>query len=109
MPKLHPIIIKNLTKLKYNQPTIIQSKTIPLSIKKKYLNNIIAASPTGSGKTLSFGIPILHNLLLLIGNNKRTTTTEEEEDLGIIALILALSRELVLQIQKEFLNVSSSN
>jgi len=59
----------------------VQSKVIPLLLKQ---NNLFIEAPTGTGKTLSFLIPILNNLDLL---TKKTQ-----------AIIIAPSKELSIQI-----------
>ncbi len=56
-------------------------------------NNIVLLSPTGSGKTLGFLLPLLSNLNFEIS--------------GVQALILAPSRELALQIEKVFKSIGS--
>lgn len=65
-------------------PTEIQEKTIPIILEKK---DIIAQSETGSGKTLSYLIPLILNVNL---NSKDLTS-----------IILAPTHELVLQIEKQ--------
>ncbi len=66
--------------------TQIQAKAIPLALQG---HDILGAAKTGSGKTLSFIIPVLENLYRLqhIGS-----------DAGLGALILSPTRELSLQI-----------
>lgn len=66
--------------------TDIQRKAIPLALKG---HDILGAAKTGSGKTLSFIVPVLENLYRLqhIGT-----------DAGIGALILSPTRELAIQI-----------
>lgn len=66
--------------------TDIQRKAIPLALKG---HDILGAAKTGSGKTLSFLIPVLENLYRLqhIG-----------ADAGLGALILSPTRELAIQI-----------
>lgn len=46
---------------KFKNPSPIQSVVVPLLIKYK---NVVASSETGSGKTLSYLIPCIHNSLL---------------------------------------------
>lgn len=65
------------------EPTTIQEKTIPLAHQGK---DIIGISRTGSGKTASFGIPLLEKV------NKGK---------GVQGLVLAPTRELANQISKE--------
>lgn len=48
-------------KYKFNNPSPIQSCVIPLLLNNK---NVIASSETGSGKTLSYLIPIIHRSLM---------------------------------------------
>lgn len=76
-------ICNALKKIGINTPTNIQNIAIPHIKSGK---NIIAQANTGTGKTLSFIIPILDKLL------KRETDR---------ILILAPTRELVLQISNE--------
>ena len=68
----------------FTEPTAIQEKAIPLLLQGK---DLIAESPTGTGKTLAYLLPILEKI--------------DEKDKGIQALILAPSRELVMQIFQE--------
>jgi ATP-independent RNA helicase DbpA len=51
-------------------------------------SNLVLLSPTGSGKTLGFLLPLVEQL--------------EKEDTGVQALILVPSRELALQIEQVF-------
>jgi len=58
---LHPILSKGLHRLNYAYPTPIQCATLPPAILGR--RDIVGAAPTGSGKTLSYGLPILQRLL----------------------------------------------
>jgi ATP-dependent RNA helicase DeaD len=69
-------------------PTPVQQKLIPLIIAGR---DVIAQSETGSGKTLSYALPIID----------RTERTD-----GLTTLILAPTRELALQISEEFVKFS---
>ena len=71
---------KTLEDFGYNKMSEIQAKTIPLQLKNK---NIIGVSATGSGKTLSFLIPIINNINL---DNK------------LQSIIIVPTRELARQI-----------
>ncbi len=55
---LQPWLIANLTKEKLINPTAVQNEIIPLALTNK---NLIIKSPTGSGKTHTYLIPILNN------------------------------------------------
>lgn len=76
-------LLQAVEALGFTEPTEIQAATIPPGLQGK---DIIGQAKTGSGKTFSFGIPILH------------TITEEEIPQ---ALILAPTRELCQQIASE--------
>jgi ATP-dependent RNA helicase RhlE len=78
--------------LGYTTPSEIQEKSIPLLLKRK---DILATSQTGTGKTASFSFPLLENLKE--DTNKRTG----DERYKVKALILAPTRELVIQIQQK--------
>jgi ATP-dependent RNA helicase DDX10/DBP4 len=65
--------------------TTIQSRTIPFALQG---SDVLGAAKTGSGKTLSFLVPVLENLY-----RKRWTSYD-----GVGALILSPTRELAIQI-----------
>ena len=81
-------IVKALQEQEITQPTEIQEKSIPLIIEGK---DVIGMSKTGSGKTLSFGIPIIEKM---------------DPNGGLQALIMAPTRELALQISQELEKIS---
>jgi ATP-dependent RNA helicase DDX10/DBP4 len=66
--------------------TDIQRKAVPLALQGR---DILGAAKTGSGKTLSFIVPVLENLHRL---------QHTGADAGLGALILAPTRELAIQI-----------
>lgn len=72
--------------LGYSNPTPIQVKCIPLILSG---DDVIGCAETGTGKTAAFLLPIIHNL----SAQKRP---------GIRVLVLAPTRELALQIQKNY-------
>jgi ATP-dependent RNA helicase RhlE len=76
-----PKLLDVIDKLKFKEPTPIQSQSIPIGIEGK---DIIAIAQTGTGKTLAFGIPITQRLAQLKG----------------ISLILVPTRELALQVDQ---------
>ncbi|EGR33722.1 hypothetical protein IMG5_042580, partial [Ichthyophthirius multifiliis] len=100
---IHPLINQSLLECNFDTPTDIQAYV--LSCYKHY-NDFLVASQTGSGKTLSFGIPIMSEILF---------DKEDEKDKKpqnyIKCLILAPTRELVLQIENHLnqINKHSKN
>ncbi len=77
--------IKALKELNIVKPTEIQAQAIPILLQKE--TDLIGLAQTGTGKTAAFGLPILHHVN---PNNPE-----------VQALILAPTRELVQQIQKQ--------
>jgi len=74
-------IAKVIEKLGINDPTEIQTKTIPHALAGR---NIMASAETGSGKTAAFLLPIIERL---------------ERPGTLRALVLAPTRELAIQIE----------
>jgi ATP-dependent RNA helicase RhlE len=87
---LSPKLIKTLEKLNYSEATEIQEKSIPLLLKKK---DVLATSQTGTGKTAAFVLPMLENL------KESSEVKTGDARYKIQALILAPTRELVIQIE----------
>ena len=79
--ELNNQILETLDSIRFYDMTSIQEKVLPVALKGK---DIIGRSPTGSGKTHSFLIPIFNNLDL---ENKSTQ-----------AIIIVPTRELAMQI-----------
>ena len=90
--KLSQKLLNTIKELGYKHPTEIQEQAIPLLLKRK---DILATSQTGTGKTAAFVLPMLENL------EERTGTKTGDERYKIQALILAPTRELVLQIHNK--------
>ena len=82
-------ILNAINDCNYLQTTPIQKEVIPHILKNK---DVQAIAPTGSGKTASFILPILHNLL------KNNDNTSE-----IKALIIVPTKELAVQINQSIL------
>lgn len=76
-------VLKALAELKYDTPTEIQEKVIPILLDG---NDVLGQSQTGTGKTMAFSLPILENIV----SNKKTQV-----------LILAPTRELAIQIERD--------
>ncbi|GMM35161.1 mRNA splicing protein [Saccharomycopsis crataegensis] len=78
--------------LGYKQPTPIQRAAIPIALNNK---DVLGIAETGSGKTLSFVVPLLSYL-----NNLPKLNSKTKND-GPYGLILAPTRELAQQIHLE--------
>ena len=76
-----PFIKQGWVAARFEGPTPIQEKTLPLILEGK---DLIAESPTGTGKTLAYLLPLLEKI--------------DVEEKNIQVLILAPSHELVMQI-----------
>lgn len=57
---LDPRLLQAVAKQKYQSPTLVQSKVIPLALDGQ---DILAKAKTGSGKTAAYILPVLHNIL----------------------------------------------
>src|SRR3954469_17398877 len=73
-----------LDEIGYSEPTPVQAATYPLAVAGR---DIIVQARTGTGKTAAFGIPLVDKLV----------TSERH----VQALVLAPTRELALQSQRE--------
>lgn len=80
-------LLKALSDLNFVNPSSIQKEAIPQVLSG---NDIIAKAPTGSGKTAAFAIPIIEKLDL------------NPENKSIRSLILCPTRELAIQVHREF-------
>src|SRR5918992_1507792 len=72
--------------LGYNEPTPIQRQAIPVILSGR---DVIGCAETGTGKTAAFLLPILQKI-------------SERSRPGLRVLVLAPTRELALQIQKNY-------
>ncbi|AER40727.1 MAG: DEAD/DEAH box helicase [Flavobacteriales bacterium] len=82
---LSPKIIQALEDIGFLSPTTIQKKVIPFLLKSE--KDIIALAQTGTGKTASFGLPIIQKINLELDYPQ--------------ALILCPTRELCIQITRD--------
>ncbi len=81
---LSSVLIANLDSLHYKKMTPVQSESVPYLLEKK---DLIVQAKTGSGKTVAFGLGILHHI------NPRF--------FGVQALVICPTRELADQVAKE--------
>jgi len=91
---LSPALLKKVAEQNYTQPYPIQLEAIPAILKRR---DILGIARTGSGKTVSYVLPILMNL---VGN----TITKNRH---VNVLVLVPTRELAIQVSDVFLAFSS--
>ena len=89
---LAPAQLRRCESLGYNEPTPIQIEAIPLILSGK---DLIGCAETGTGKTAAFLLPIIQ-------------TISESSRPGVRVLILAPTRELALQIEKNYGELNSA-
>ncbi|WP_298556686.1 DEAD/DEAH box helicase [uncultured Algibacter sp.] len=89
--KISKPILRAVAEAGYDNPTLVQEKTIPLVLEKR---DIIVSAQTGTGKTAAFALPILQSLLDKQDAPKKGKT--------IKALIVSPTRELAIQIEDNF-------
>jgi ATP-dependent RNA helicase DeaD len=82
-------VMKALEGMNIHTPTTVQQETIPPMMAGR---DIIAIAPTGTGKTIAFGIPMLEYISL-----------KEER---VQEVVLAPTRELALQIAQELTSLA---
>ncbi len=92
---LAPAQLSACESLGYNEPTPIQRQAIPVILSGR---DVIGSAETGTGKTAAFLLPIIQKI-------------SERSRPGLRVLVLAPTRELALQIQKNYgeLNRVKSN
>jgi len=83
--RLAPELLKAVRRAGYEQPTPIQTRTIPLILRGR---DVIGLAQTGTGKTAAFTLPIVHRLL---GGPRR-----------VRVLVLVPTRELAAQVTENF-------
>lgn len=88
--KLNKQLLNAIEELGYTEPTPIQKKAIPLILAG---HDILGIAQTGTGKTAAFVLPILMKVKYAQGMHPR-------------ALILAPTRELILQIEDNIQKLS---
>lgn len=84
-------IVAALTDMGFEEPSPIQSETIPLALAG---DDVIGQAQTGTGKTAAFGIPIIQNI------------TDHRH---IQALIMTPTRELAIQVAEEIGKIGRTN
>lgn len=95
---LPPLLLERLGKEGFTDPTDVQSTAIPVILKS---HDVVIQSYTGSGKTLAYLLPILSKVGPLKMKN-HLNGNESGKKTDVEAVIVAPSRELGMQIVREF-------
>jgi ATP-dependent RNA helicase DeaD len=83
-------LMKSIDKMGFENPTQIQTSSIPHILQGK---DVIGESATGSGKTLAFGSGIVEKII---------------PGKGLQALVITPTRELAEQVKKEMIKIAST-
>jgi ATP-dependent RNA helicase RhlE len=82
-----PDLLEVLDRLKFIEPTPIQSQAIPVALEGK---DVVGIAQTGTGKTLAFGLPVLQLLEKVKGQG----------------MIILPTRELALQVDEALMKIA---
>ena len=94
---LSPLLEGNLSRNGFVTPTAIQAAAITPALAGE---DLIATAQTGTGKTLAFVLPVIHNL---------TARTGKDAPSGIRTVILSPTRELAQQINETFVKMAAGS
>ncbi|KAA6459792.1 DEAD/DEAH box helicase [Acidobacteria bacterium AB60] len=83
---ISPALLARLNANKFTTPTPVQAGAIPPALEAR---DVLATAQTGTGKTLSFLIPIIERI-------------EKSKARGATALVLLPTRELAMQVEKVY-------
>ncbi|CAE6423999.1 unnamed protein product [Rhizoctonia solani] len=92
-------LLQNIESCGYDSPTGIQAHGIPVLLEGRHL---IAISPTGTGKTMSYLLPIFS----LLQSPLSSKSPPENAGKGVRAVIVSPTRELAAQIYNECLKLA---
>ncbi|TSM77356.1 ATP-dependent RNA helicase DDX24 [Bagarius yarrelli] len=86
------LVLKALGKVGFSAPTPIQALALPPAIRDHL--DILGAAETGSGKTLSFGIPMIHSILEWKKNIDSKNADGKSDSVEVESLYLPAVRDL---------------
>ncbi|MEZ9234779.1 DEAD/DEAH box helicase [Shewanella sp. 10N.286.52.A9] len=99
--QLLPLLVKQLTRLGYEQPTPIQQQAIPVVLSGK---DVLACAQTGTGKTAAFTLPIIQMLLQSKATAPQVNDSVDDKQDSLAndtqTLILVPTRELAQQVHQ---------
>eukprot|EP00746_Dinoflagellata_sp_MGD_P137348 gnl/MRDRNA2_/MRDRNA2_71144_c0_seq1.p1 gnl/MRDRNA2_/MRDRNA2_71144_c0~~gnl/MRDRNA2_/MRDRNA2_71144_c0_seq1.p1 ORF type:complete len:779 (+),score=105.00 gnl/MRDRNA2_/MRDRNA2_71144_c0_seq1:1-2337(+) len=86
-------LVANIERCKFSKPTPVQKYSIPIALAER---DLMACAQTGSGKTAGFMFPIVIDIL-----RSGTKPASNGKIASPVALVLAPTRELAIQIHEE--------
>ncbi|KAJ7456507.1 P-loop containing nucleoside triphosphate hydrolase protein [Mycena latifolia] len=95
--QMSSLLLSNLSHQGYTHPTGIQSHGIPILLEAR---DLAAISPTGTGKTLAYLLPIMASL------GAPSSSANSDAGAGVRAVVVAPTRELAHQIHNECLKLA---
>ena len=96
--QLKPNLAKGLAMMGLKKPTPIQMQAIPSLLEER---NTLVTAPTGTGKTLSYLVPIIQKCLGQEATAKKDKTLKnQKKSEGISAVILVPFQELSSQVKE---------
>eukprot|EP00934_Nitzschia_sp_Nitz4_P002677 Nitzschia sp. Nitz4//scaffold20_size174350//65316//67118//NITZ4_002095-RA/size174350-processed-gene-0.97-mRNA-1//-1//CDS//3329541788//2667//frame0 len=97
---LHTAITRNIEAGRWKEPTPIQMQSLPALLERR---DLIAAAPTGSGKSGAFILPalFLSSAPFHVYYGKKESSPKKSAQGEIRTLLLAPSRELAAQLHRE--------
>ena len=101
---LHRLVLRGIAEMGFERPTPIQAAFIPAALSpaerdRLASHDLIGLAPTGTGKTLAFGIPLAE--LLLRHRPADTGGRRRDPRVRLRALVLVPTRELAQQVAAE--------
>lgn len=88
------VLLKNVEESAWKEPTPVQMQAVPILVAGR---DLLAAAPTGSGKTAAFVMPMILRLGVRRGDSEAS---------GIRGILLAPTRELAAQIHRDIIRLS---
>jgi ATP-dependent RNA helicase DDX52/ROK1 len=90
-----PALLANIENSEWKEPTAIQMQAVPSMLSGR---DVLAAAPTGSGKTAAYVIPALSKVFEMRARGSET--------IGVKTIILSPTKELADQIYREVMRLS---
>jgi len=94
-------LVTSIKRLGFEYPTLVQSQCLPLSIEKG--RDVLVQARTGSGKTLTYAIPLIHKVLSSLSiSSFNNNSIDNNKNEFVKAIVLVPTRELCHQVHKIF-------